>query len=328
MIFQKIIFKLFDDNLKDYFVSKCGQVLSLMPHRGTKERIMKQRIDHNGYVTVGCRVEKKQKHLRVHRLVAIAWVDVPEKYKGLHFNELQVDHIDGNRQHNHAENLQWISRTDHGQKTKQSTAFKAGQLSCAKNLGKPVKVINLSTDKEQLFPSSGAAARAYKRTLSTFVTANLPREFTFNGEKFIAEQVPQIERLPNELWKPIPKYIANALLNGADCTDVMISNLGRKKNKYGKIQDLFSDQSTKYIRVGIGGKPLLFHRVVAAAFFPNQARMMLNDDLLMAKIQAGKETIVVHHKNNDPTDCRASNLEWVTGTENNQPHNKKRRKFS
>ena len=331
MIFENIEFRHFDENnFPDYFVSKCGQVLSVKACRGTNARILTTSVNHNGYDVINIYLHKKKKTntFLVHRLMAMAWIDeIPEKYAHIPRNELQVDHIDDVRSNNHVDNLQWISKEDHIKKTAKSEAAKAGHRSAAKNQGKKVCVLNLETQEEQMFDSVRSAERAYDRNKNAFQSKKLPREFVYEEQRYRAELVPQTEVLPGEIWKPIPKDIADALLNGADCSGVSVSNLGRKKNYCGKIQDFYTDQTRKYIQVKISGKMLLFHRVVAAAFVPEQARMMLNDDLLMALVNAGKETIEVNHINEDKTDCRPENLEWKTGNGNKLAYQKKKRKI-
>ena len=326
MIFEDIEYRQFDkNNFEDYYVSKCGKVLSA---KCGNNRILKTRVGYKGYYRVKIKKNKKTKFFLVHRLVGMAWIDgIPEIYAHIPRSELQVDHIDDNEKNNHVDNLQWISKEDHAKKTAKSEAFKAGHRSAAKNQGKQVRVLNLETDEEQVFDSVHAAERAYERTLNTFQTSRLPKEFVYKEQRYRATLVPQTEVLEGEIWKPVPKDIADALLNGADCSNVFVSNLGRKKTKKGKIQDFYTNQTQKYIQVMIGGKMLLFHRVVAAAFVPEQARALLNDDELMALVNAGKETIEVNHINEDKTDCRAENLEWKTGNGNKQAHQEKKRKI-
>ena len=52
----------------------------------------------------------KSKHL-IHRLVLSAWGQVPEKYLqlGLTKDNLQVNHLDGNKRNNHISNLEYVT---------------------------------------------------------------------------------------------------------------------------------------------------------------------------------------------------------------------------
>lgn len=56
----------------------------------------------SGYVYVNISKENKKHNLRVHKLVAEAFIDNPNNYK-------QINHIDGNRQNNKVDNLEWCN---------------------------------------------------------------------------------------------------------------------------------------------------------------------------------------------------------------------------
>jgi hypothetical protein len=58
----------------------------------------------NGYMTLKRKVDGKQKHFLVHRIVAAAWLEPP-----LFPEQTQIDHIDGDKQNNRVENLRWVT---------------------------------------------------------------------------------------------------------------------------------------------------------------------------------------------------------------------------
>ena len=86
-----------------YEVSNLGRVKSLAK-RGKPERIMKQAISHKGYPTLSLCKNAKSTRRAVHRLVAQAFIDNPD-------NLPQVNHIDGNKQNNNVENLEWCDNS-------------------------------------------------------------------------------------------------------------------------------------------------------------------------------------------------------------------------
>ena len=81
-----------------YQVSNLGKVKSLYG----KGKILKPNIDKDGYERVALCKEKKRKDLFVHRLVAITFIPNLE-------NKSQINHIDGNKQNNCVDNLEWCS---------------------------------------------------------------------------------------------------------------------------------------------------------------------------------------------------------------------------
>jgi len=96
-----------------YKVSNEGNVKSLdrivLGNRGSKcrrvGRPMKLRVEKNGYVRVALSSDGKNIKFSVHRLVGIAFLD---NKKGLP----EINHIDGNKENNNVENLEWCSSRD------------------------------------------------------------------------------------------------------------------------------------------------------------------------------------------------------------------------
>lgn len=93
-----------------YKVSNLGNVLSI-PRQGThskKEYLLKKTKTKKGYLNVT--LVKKCKYFRtgIHRLVAQAFISNPE-------NKLQVNHIDGNKENNCINNLEWVTNEENMQ---------------------------------------------------------------------------------------------------------------------------------------------------------------------------------------------------------------------
>lgn len=81
-----------------YAVSADGRVYSYL-----REIILRPEEVHNGYLRVNLRDEDGvNRHYRIHRLVAEAFIPNP-------LNKAQVNHKNGNRKDNRAENLEWAT---------------------------------------------------------------------------------------------------------------------------------------------------------------------------------------------------------------------------
>ncbi len=90
----------------DYQVSNLGRVKSFKKCRGINERILKENIDKRKYLCVLLCKNGFNKRLKVHRLVLISFkpIDNSQNY--------QCNHIDGNKQNNHVDNLEWCTGSE------------------------------------------------------------------------------------------------------------------------------------------------------------------------------------------------------------------------
>lgn len=82
-----------------YQVSNFGNVKSFY----NKSHLLKLKPDKYGYISVTLVKEKKKKRKRVHRLVAEAFIENTNNY-------LVINHIDGNKQNNNVNNLEWCTQ--------------------------------------------------------------------------------------------------------------------------------------------------------------------------------------------------------------------------
>lgn len=96
-----------------YEISNTGRVKSLARMRKSArggmaplpERILKLKIDKNGYVCVHLRADEITKYPHIHRLVAEAFIENTD-------NKPTVNHKDGNKQSNTVQNLEWSTHSE------------------------------------------------------------------------------------------------------------------------------------------------------------------------------------------------------------------------
>ena len=84
-----------------YEESNSGEVASLNYNKKTGvRRIRKQKLTKDGYLEIALCKNNRMKHIRVHRLVAEAFVHNPCGYH-------QINHKDENKTNNRFDNLEW-----------------------------------------------------------------------------------------------------------------------------------------------------------------------------------------------------------------------------
>lgn len=91
-----------------YEVSDLGRVKSLNYNHTQKPKVLCEKHHSSGYVTVTLCKDGVHKNKPIHILVAKAFVPNPE-------NKPQVNHIDGDKSNNNANNLEWLTAKENMQ---------------------------------------------------------------------------------------------------------------------------------------------------------------------------------------------------------------------
>ena len=127
-----------------YEVSNWGRVKSI---KFGKERILKQYI-RCGYYIVSLWKNGKGKSYSVHRLVAEAFLEIPEELRHLEGTRyLQVNHKDEDKNNNNVDNLEWCD-------AKYNTNFGTCIERRSKKKSKPVLQYNLDGTFVREWPST------------------------------------------------------------------------------------------------------------------------------------------------------------------------------
>lgn len=143
-----------------YQVSNLGRVKSLERYKDNhgklqkvNEKIKVARKDKQGYELLDLYKDNKPKTVRVHRLVAEAFIE------NINSKET-VNHIDGNKSNNAASNLEWVSYKE------QNIHFYKNNLKSKENIDKAIKAMTKVQSKKVkclnngiIYDSASEAAR-------------------------------------------------------------------------------------------------------------------------------------------------------------------------
>jgi len=97
-----------------YAISEDGEVISYQ--NPLKDLIMKFCINNKYMALKLVRDDGKQKTMKVHRLVALTYLDNPNNYP-------EINHKDGNRYNNHYSNLEWCTQEQNNNHAKTNNLY-------------------------------------------------------------------------------------------------------------------------------------------------------------------------------------------------------------
>ena len=141
-----------------YKVSNFGRILSTPEKR--KPKIIKPSPNEHGYLMFHLYRDGVNKTVKVHRTVAAVFVENPD-------NMAEVNHIDGNKKNNRADNLEWTDRKGN-MRHANATGLRDNMPEVLRKVREAQKIPvigrNVQTGEEFLFDSVHEAARQIKTT--------------------------------------------------------------------------------------------------------------------------------------------------------------------
>ncbi len=267
------------DEFPNYHISTFGNIKNVVTNKVLKPSVK------SGYYSVCLINEIGRKSMKIHRIVAKAFLSNPE-------NKLEVNHKDKNKLNNHVENLEWTTRSEN-----MKHCFM--NMKVVTNKNKPLNRIDNNTN--EIIQSYNSIEDAALWVFENGYTKNI-----HNGRNSIGNclcglsnssygfkwKLIETKNLDDEIWKKVPICDFNE-------KNYYVSNLGRFMNSYGRIMENYKVNDNGYIRVYVNNKTYLLHRLIAFTFLDNSDN----------KTQ-------VNHIDGNKTNNKVENLEWVTNKEN------------
>lgn len=176
---EKEIWKDIEGYEKLYMISSYGNVKSLERidnnNHLVKERILKLQKDKDGYLFVSLCKNGKLKIYKVHRLVALTFIPIPEHLKDIPIEKLDVGHLKTlsngleDKTANEIWNITWMSKSEN---QKYGTVSERRSKAHTNNPKKSKPVLQIDKNTNEViaeFPSAAEAERqlGYKDTYIT-----------------------------------------------------------------------------------------------------------------------------------------------------------------
>lgn len=267
------------DNFENYSVSTYGII-----RNNVTGKILKKNIKEGYHCISLVNINKVKKCFKVHRLVALAFIDNLE-------NKTDVNHKDKNKLNNNITNLEWMTRKENNIHRCKDTVIK--QEAKNKQIFRLDSTTNETLEEYNSIQDAGVWAKINgftanehngRNSIGNCISGLSNKAYGF---KWVLKEEPFV--LDGEVWKQVP-----------DILDICyVSSLGRFKNSKGIIITNRKPNISGYIPITLCGKTYRLHRIIANAFIDNPDN---------------KEQ-VNHMDGNKINNC-ISNLEWVTNQEN------------
>lgn len=163
-------------NFRDYGNGKVQVVKN-------KEKILKNTISKCGYIQARLSKNNKFGLKAVHRLVAKAFIPNPE-------NKPQVNHIDGNKQNNRVDNLEWCSNREnqlHAWKLGLQTPYWKGKFGKDHITSKKVKQYDKNKNLIKIWDSVSEASKTLNINNTSISRCCLHHKYRHTAGGFIWE---------------------------------------------------------------------------------------------------------------------------------------------
>lgn len=146
---------------KEYPFDTRYQVSNLGRVKGQKGNILKGTKTNAGYKKVGLYTNGKAVFKYIHRMVMETFNPCDNTAN------LDVNHIDGNKENNQLNNLEWVTKQENAQHARDVLKISYSTQAAHEARKQKIKMIDINTGEEQIFNSIKDCANALNVTYQT-----------------------------------------------------------------------------------------------------------------------------------------------------------------
>lgn len=158
-------------------INPCGGMIRL-----TTGKAHPYHLNHKGYWRTSLRVGESYQSIAVHRIVARLFCPIPERHAGKNFEDLEVNHMDGDINNNDYRNLEWVTGRENMRHAWESGLIQTERPVLAKSRdGKDLRYPSVAECARQHHLTTGALAKHLNSPYAGMIEADHCR-FKFDDE--------------------------------------------------------------------------------------------------------------------------------------------------
>ena len=205
------------EGYEHYLISTKGRVVN-----SKTNRLLKTRIDSYGYELAELFLNGKSKNFRVHRLIALTFIDGHEE-------GLVVNHLNGIKDDNHYFNLEWVTQKENVQHAWETGLYDGYVERVEQGIEEIGKLYTQGYSTETIANKTGLSMSYIQKLIKRNNFEEPKVRFKFPKDEFLLEKIDEVKKMLDEGYKIVT--VANELSTDHKHIRKIMKAYGFKVNK-------------------------------------------------------------------------------------------------